>query len=105
MQDGYTHIRSQRLPARRLLLRVLGVLVRGAEVNLAGVHRGALRGGARSSRGGGREEGRCDGDGAMGSYHFLAGWRSSVLSSGVATLCAPAEAVDGVCSNPVLSCR
>ena len=74
-----THIRSQRLPARRLLLRVLGVLVRGAEVDLAGVHRGALCRGVSRRRG--REEGRCDGDdGAMGSYHFLAGWRSSVLS-------------------------
>ena len=99
--DSTTHIRSQRLPARRLLLRVLGVLVRGAEVDIAGVHRVALRRGASH---GGREEGRCDGDdGAMGSYHFLAGWRSSVLSRGAATLCAPAEAVDGVCSN--LSCR
>ena len=79
MQDGYTHIRSQRLPARRLLLRVLGVLVRGAEVNLAGVHRGALRRGARSSRGGGREEGRCDGDdGAMGSCHY---WLAEKLRS------------------------
>ena len=100
--DSTTHIRSQRLPARWLLLRVLGVLVRGAEVDLAGVHRVALRRGASH----GREEGRCDGDdGAMGTYHFLAGWRSSVLSCGAATLCAPAEAVDGVCSNPVLSCR
>ena len=97
MQDGYTHIRSQRLAVRRLLLRVLGVLVRGAEVNLAGVHRGALRGGARSSRGGGREEGRCDGDGAMGCscHYWLAG--SSVLSREAATLCTPTEVVDGVC--------